>query len=76
MQHQKFKIHQLVWFIEDNKVRSGNITGVYYSVDSEVSKNNRYVYSVDRLMNVPTSGNWITEKRLFKNKKALVNSLY
>ncbi len=70
----KYKITEKVYYLEDNKVKEANITGIYISTDEK--EREQTWYAIQKFQSPPSGDkNWIAEKRIFKTKVSLLNSL-
>lgn len=67
----KYNINDIVYFLYDNKIQSGDITRIHISV-RQGAQSEKYDGSI-----VPGSGEFINLKKdmLFKTKEALIASL-
>lgn len=63
----KYNMGDKVWYISNNKVQSLEITGICISVESVDA------YEVEYILHYDSS--WISERKLFKSKKELIESL-
>lgn len=70
----KYRVTEKVYYLEDNKVRVVEISGVYVAQDEKAKKHT--YYAVQKFQSPPVGEkNWIIESRIFKTKKSLLDSL-
>lgn len=68
----KYSINQTVWYMEDNKVKSSQVAGIYITIDEKMKGHT--LYSVKHFQSIPTTS-WLPESKVFKQKSTLLNSL-